>query len=507
MKNKSIAALVPLLCTFIAFNIYSQYRPYPQHITYPNCIKPNHVSQQAMDNAVAEYYTKWKRDHTKQAGSTTDGYYVYTGGGTGTSGDAVTISEAHGYGMILFALMGGKDAEAQNCFDGMYKVFRDHPSEANNDLMSWEIRGGDDFELDAQSATATDGDLDMAYALLLAHDQWGSDGAVDYMNEAKKMIAAIKNEEMGQQSKRVLMGSWDNNEWSTRSSDWMGGHLNAFYDVVGDNFWSQAASTIYDVFTVVRNSTTGLVPDFVVGQDPEPAPPNFLEGEHDGHYYNNACRVPLRIAIDYAHYETAEAKAVLIKMLDWLVSETNNDPKNIENGYTLEGVGINTSGDPWGSYLAPFISGCVVDEKYQEYLNDGWDMMKDYHYYSGYYSGTLQLLGLIFISGNWWKPGEPNIGTIYVGKSGKSDISFYTKYSPVSNTINVSFNIPHPAEVTLSCVNPQGKIVAEHVESFYSTEAKLNTIHFNTNSLSSGVYFVKLSINNKAITKQVSIIR
>ncbi len=507
MKKNSSLILVCVLFFQVTISIYGQNRPYPRHITYPNCIKPNHVTQQALDNAVAEYYTKWKRDHIKQAGSTTGGYYLYTGGGTGTSGDAVTISEAHGYGMIIFALMGGKDADARNCFDGMYKVFRDHPCEVHDDLMSWEIRGGDDFELDAKSATATDGDLDMAYSLLLAHDQWGSDGAINYLGEAKKMIAAIKSEEMGQQSKRVLLGSWDSNEWSTRSSDWMGGHLNAFYDVTGDNFWSQAASIIYDVFTAVSNSTTGLVPDFVVGQNPEPASPNFLEGEHDGHYYNNACRVPLRVALDYAHYETAEAKSVLTKMLDWLVSATNNDPRNIENGYTLEGVGINTSGDPWGSFLAPFISGCVVDERYQEYLNDGWDMMKDYHYYSGYYSGTLQLLGILFISGNWWKPGEPNIGTIHIDKSCKNEINLYTKYSPSTNTITVSFNILRPAEVTLSCVNSQGKIVAEHSESFHLQGTNSNTIHFNANFLSSGVYFVKLSFANREMVRQVSIIR
>ena len=505
MKNKSITTLVPLLCAVITMSIYSQNRPYPQHATYPNCIKPNHVTQVTMDNSVAEYYTKWKRDNLKQAGSTTDGYYVYTGGGTGSSGDAVTVSEAHGYGMIIFALMGGKDADARNCFDGMYKVFRDHPCEDHNDLMSWEIRGGDGFELDAQSATATDGDLDMAYALLLAHDQWGSDGAIDYMNEAKKMIAAIKSEEMGQQSKRVLLGSWDSNEWSTRSSDWMGGHLNAFYDVMGDNFWSQAASTIYDVFTVVCNSTTGLVPDFVVGQNPEPASPDFLEGEHDGHYYNNACRVPWRIAIDFAHYETAEAKSVLNTMLDWLVSETNNDPRNIENGYTLEGVGINTSGDPWGSFLAPFISGCVVDEKYQEYLNDGWDMMKDYHSYSGYYSGTLQLLGLLFISGNWWKPGELVIGTIHTAKHGKNDINFYTKYSPSTNKITISFNILLPAEVMVSFLNTQGKAISRHNETFRHTGTK--TVRFNTHLLSSGRYFIKLSFNNREMTRQVTIVR
>ena len=36
--------------------------------------------------------------------------------------------------------------------------------------------------------SATDGDLDIAYSLLLAHKQWGSNGTVNYLKEAQDMI-------------------------------------------------------------------------------------------------------------------------------------------------------------------------------------------------------------------------------------------------------------------------------------------------------------------------------
>ncbi len=491
-----------LLITTILSSLNAQKRAFPQQVDYPNCIKPSHISQEKMDAEVNLFYTGWKKDILKSAGNTPDGYYIHTGGGTGSSGDAVTVSEAHGYGMIIFALIAGKDAEAKTCFDGMYKVFRDHPSEVNDDLMSWEIRGGDGFELDAQSSTATDGDLDIAYALLLAHDQWGSDGDIDYLSEAKKMIAAIKSEEMGSQSKRVLLGSWDYNQWSTRSSDWMGGHLHAFNNVTDDAFWNQAAETIYEVFTAVSNSTTGLVPDFVVGQTPVPASPNFLEGSHDGDYYNNACRVPWRIAMDYAHYQTADAKSAVSKLLDWLVDKTNNDPDNISNGYTLSGISINTS-EPWGSYLGPFIAGCVVDEKYQDYLNQGWESIKRYYSYGGYYSNTLTLLSMFFISGNWWKQGEFTENKV-VEKSWSGDITLQAYSSP--HSLIASYTLPHNGAVSIGVYSVTGKCISEVSNAHQRAGHHTVELKFNT-GCANGFYFLRFACNDKRICKKISMLQ
>ena len=35
-----------------------------------------------------------------------------------------------------------------------------------------------------KTASATDGDFDIVYALMLAHDQWGSDGFINYVTGA-----------------------------------------------------------------------------------------------------------------------------------------------------------------------------------------------------------------------------------------------------------------------------------------------------------------------------------
>src|SRR5262249_60196008 len=97
--------------------------------------------------------------------------------GTGGSGDEITTSEAHGYGMIIFALLAGYDSQAKQYFDGMFNMFDKHRSKNNPNNMSWVI---DSSELPSKNqGSATDGDMDIAYALLLADAQWCSNGAIN----------------------------------------------------------------------------------------------------------------------------------------------------------------------------------------------------------------------------------------------------------------------------------------------------------------------------------------
>lgn len=73
-------------------------KPFPQHTTYTSgSIKPNHVSQTVLDNAVRNKWNSWKAAYLAPA--LTSQYYVkYNPAGE-------TVSEAHGYGMMLAVLM------------------------------------------------------------------------------------------------------------------------------------------------------------------------------------------------------------------------------------------------------------------------------------------------------------------------------------------------------------------------------------------------------------------
>jgi endoglucanase len=161
-------------------------RPFPQHTAYTaGAIKPQHP-QPDLDATVLASYRAWKQAYLK-SGCGEGRYYVDPG--TDVSGGklarSISISEGHGYGMVITAFMAGADPDARRIFDGLYAFFRDHPSAGSPDLMAWkQVEGCANIDL-RNTGSATDGDMDIAYALLLADRQWGSDGAINYKQAAR----------------------------------------------------------------------------------------------------------------------------------------------------------------------------------------------------------------------------------------------------------------------------------------------------------------------------------
>lgn len=378
-------------------------KPFPQGVDYLGGIKPTNYSQSQMNSDVKGYFDNWKSKYVRQSNGVTPGggYYVNMTG-VGGDGNEITTSEAHGYGMLAFVFMAGYDSKAKAYFDGMYNMYNRHRSKINRELMSWVI---DKSELTSKdSDSAADGDMDIAYALLLADKQWGSGGAINYLAEAKRIISkGIKISDTHQATKRTALGDWDTNIYDTRSSDWMTGHFYSYAKATGDNYWNDLRDNTYSMISQISagySSSTGLMPDFVVGSSPKPAAPNFLEAATDGDYSWNACRFPWRMALDYAHTGSPQAKAAVTKLTKFIIGKTGGDPSKIKAGYKL-------NGEPLASYsamafTAPFVAGAAASGVSQDFVNKGWSIMRNS--YDGYYEDTINLLCMIFVSGNWWAP-------------------------------------------------------------------------------------------------------
>ena len=60
MKSIGNMTHVFILYTLFISITFGQKRPFPQGVNYPDCIKPNHISQDTMNNSIAVYYEKWK---------------------------------------------------------------------------------------------------------------------------------------------------------------------------------------------------------------------------------------------------------------------------------------------------------------------------------------------------------------------------------------------------------------------------------------------------------------
>ena len=403
-------AFVLLLTLAAAPALAAPNHPFGSHpATYAaGSIKPDHVAQATLDQSVRDFYDEWKAAYVKQVCG--PGRYVVeakAGGGN------LTVSEAHGYGMILAALMAGHDPDARTIFDGMFAYFRDHPSGITPSLMSWYQKtscanaNGND--------TASDGDLDIAFALLLADRQWGSCGAVNYLAEAQSVIAGIAAGELDPTGSFVKLGDWVSPgdapyDDATRSSDFMPDHYRSFLAATADATWTNLLEQTYDVVAALQAShspATGLLPDFVIDPlgTPDPAPASFLEGPTDGAYAYNACRDPWRLGTDFLISGETRAQAAVQAINAWIRAKTANDPGAITAGWALDGT--DTPGTSYRSmaFVAPFGVGAMVDASNQAWLNDVWDLVVATPLAAeGYYENTLKLLSMVVMSGNWWAP-------------------------------------------------------------------------------------------------------
>lgn len=390
-------------------SIFTIHKPFPQQVTYPGVLKPNHVSQEDLNESVKSYYNHWKMNYLKNDLSSLPGGYYVKGEITGNPEGFTPLgtSEGQGYGMVITVLMAGYDSAAQSIYNGLFKTVKTFKSSRNPNLMGWIVT--DDKKAFGYFPSATDGDLDIAYSLFLAHTQWGSTGDINYLKEAQQMITEGIKKSIVTINNRLNLGDWDENTTlNTRSSDWMMSHFRAFYEFTNDQIWLNTIDNfynIYEVFSTKYSPNTGLVSDFVVASPPQPATENFLnESEYTGAYYYNASRVPLRIVMDYAMYGEKRSKIISDKISTWIRNQTSENPSNIVDGYHLNGSVIGSYAT--AVFVSPFIAASITNTSNQNWINSGWDWMKNKK--ESYYSDSYNILTMLFISGNWRKPVPEN---------------------------------------------------------------------------------------------------
>jgi endoglucanase len=400
-----LVATFTLLLSFQYLFAQKPSKPFPSH--YPvtkGCIKPNNQSQKEMDDAVANFYTSWKNTYLK-AGCTNGEYYIEY-----INGENICVSEGQGYGMIIAAYMAGFDTSAKQYFDGMYQWVKAHPSTINPILMNW--RQATNCVSNGLSA-ATDGDLDIAYALLLAHTQWGSTGKINYLNEATTLLNAIKTSEINTTTNTLMLGDWANNETSnddTRPSDFMYDHFVTFNAFTKDTIWNKINTNCFRLIQNMQTNfspETGLIPDFIEDVDatPVPAADYFLETENDNAYFLNSCRVPWHLGTTYLVNGDVRAKNACDKINNWIRKHTNNIVDSIEAGYELNGNSIPNSKYKSLLYLAPLAVSACVNKDNQIWLNDLWSYVINTPVEGNdYFKNTIKMLCILNVSQNYFPP-------------------------------------------------------------------------------------------------------
>jgi len=436
---KKVIILLIVLLLFCSAFFTKTAIPFPNHTEYSKgCIKPSLYSQEELDEQVMRYYDRWKERYiTDVPQSDIPMKYVnfcflplewldQT---------IATVSEAHGYGMIILATMSGYDEKAREDFDAMFNYFKAFPSRGDKRLMSWKqlkvrdeqgnIIGVEDIDT---GSSVSDGDLDIAYALLMADNQWGSYGEINYREEAQKLLDGIVEAEVHPEYNYLLLGDWsiiyDSQMEGTRPSDFLINHMTILTEADEKNSetWNKMRNETLKICDQIFKRNTpncGILPDFVIRNEKGeyiPAPEFYLEAEFDGDYNWNSCRVPWRLPMDYIISGKIELYKQIQTMNEWIKKETEMNPLSINPGYyIINGETGKQIIRDWEvtdmSYIAPFAVSAMVDENNQEWLDNLWSCIISDEWENGipfeenpYYPNTLRMLMMIVVSGNWWAP-------------------------------------------------------------------------------------------------------
>lgn len=353
-------------------------KPFPQNKTGGTCkIATNAANFNA---AITQAYARWTKTFVRADGSNLKVIAPEQENG-------VTTSEAMGYGMMIAAAMGDKDT-----FDKMWGYVK---GKLSGSLMTWKTGG---------SGSATDGDEDIAYALLMANAQWPSGG---YKTAADSMIAAILSSDVD--ANKVIKGG---NGWE--------GPFNPSY-------FAPAAYRKFTGFTEVINkgyqlvnaninaTTAGLPTDWANRSTGAPSDNGGAQvtSQLPGIVYGyDGARVPWRIGLDVCTGGGTDASASLSKIVSFFSAE-------YDNGATIDllkagwdkasGAVAENAKDMQGSFIGPMgVAGMAVgatgDAMRDRAFRTMLDILENGDFNHTYFPSTVGFLTLLAMSGNFPAP-------------------------------------------------------------------------------------------------------
>jgi endo-1,4-beta-D-glucanase Y len=370
------AWLLSLLAAPCAF---AQTHPFPTSGHYAHGFVPSAATAAAAMSS----YASWKAKYLLN--DCGNGYYRVDN----AKGDASTFSEGQGYGMVLTAYFGDRTQ-----FDGLWSFAQKNNN--SNGLMGWHVTCGGFTTSDGGDGSATDGDTDIGFALIVAAAQWGG----TYERTAKTYLATLKKVEFttcSPSGRNVPnAGNWDTTNGvgggckASNTSYWMPGYYRVFQNLTGDSYWGKAADDVVDLYNLAADPTTGIIVNEVDQNGVA------VSGQT---YDYNSCRIPWRAVLDYLWNGTAGAAAETTKITNWANSV---GIMNLVDGY-------NANGTATGKYkgLNEWVGGFAVGA-----MSNSQSMVDTFaNYFVGinndngtYYGASLRTLYLLQLSGNEWNP-------------------------------------------------------------------------------------------------------
>lgn len=381
-------------------------------------------SKEQLTFELLKFYEEWKNRYLRvvKDSSPTKEYLFYTLDQPMTN-NAVTCSEAMGYGMVIFPIMYKFDKSAKEHFTNIYNFIKSYPSVYNKNLMAWQQimdSNGNIINREPETSSATDGDMDISYGLLIADKLWSKIDKIDYKYQAIKRIQGLMDSCVDKDDYSLTLGDWvtglANSTFKgvTRSSDFMLYSLRTFTktDTKNSKKWNLVIARIQKIISnqMKRESKdNGLMPDFFVKEKGVFIAPNkkILESIHDGDYYFNSARIPWRYSMDSILNKKISISKQLSTLNKWIIKTTSTNPKNIVSGYYLRN---GPPGQPFGrsndlSFVAPFLVLSLLQKDNPNWTINLWNHILSVPIESStFFGNTLKLMAMIVATGNWISP-------------------------------------------------------------------------------------------------------
>lgn len=375
MKARSIVLAVSL--ALLSTTLAAQTFPFPQSTTYPYGIMPagrNHEDARAA-------YNDWKNRFVTSEGA--GGFQrVFYDDPWNPGERRWTVSEGIGYGMLLAVNMADR-----LLFDNLWGYFNLHKNA--NGLMKWEIRA--DGTPNANDS-ASDADEDIAFALLCADRQWGSTGAINYLQEAVTLIDNIYEHEVDHTTFALKPGDAWGSLSTVNPSYLVPAYYRIFRSAAQDDRWLNVIQKSYDILQASAHPSTGLLPDWCL-------PNGQPDAGRSYDYTYDATRTPWRISLDYLWFGVGSART----RAEALTAFANSKGiTNIKDGYRRDGTLIGTHHN--SAFVGPFAAGSMAtatsyqsfcDAAYQENVSIAGD---------SYFNASLRTLTLFLLTGNFFNP-------------------------------------------------------------------------------------------------------
>jgi endo-1,4-beta-D-glucanase Y len=323
-------------------------------------------------------------------------------------------SEGMSYGMMIAVQL-----DMRQQFDRLWNfatAYMQFP--ANSELTAWRhyfrwqgsVNTADPTNwqvvYNPQTGPAPDGDEYFAAALFLADRRWGSDGAINYREEASAISAAMLNNQPSEgrtaiidpTSNMVVFFPQGNSAVFSDPSY----HLPAFYELFAEDGpeadaarWRQIAETSRQFFVSSAHPDTGLHPDYANFD----GTPNAGGDLHDQFRYD-AWRVVMNMAVDYAWGSRDERLKTQIEKYHTFFS-TRLGPGNVTAAlFALDGS--NPDGGGSTALTATLATGALVSvtDSRTQFVQNLWDVQQQQGLYR-YYQETVYMLGLLTTAGRY----------------------------------------------------------------------------------------------------------